>query len=175
MSLRLTRFFMVESWSLSDKKGGTSDNLEWTGLNGLVINMEGWMYAVLAIVCWGLEAIIVRAAGDGIDSMTGTGVGCIAAGAIFFVYLGLNGRLNAGILNQSGFYYGLAGIVSFAIGHYLYYTAINKSGVTLSVSLVGAYPLLTVVLAWIIFGEPLTLRNGVGALLIVIGGMVLLG
>lgn len=136
--------------------------------------MEGWVYAVLAIVCWGAEAIIVRAAGNGIDSLTGTGVGCIAAGIVFFVYLALNGRLNSDIFNQSGFYYGLAGIVSFAIGHYLYYTAINKSGVTLSVSLVGAYPLLTVILAWIIFGEPLTIRNGIGALLIVIGGMILL-
>ena len=136
--------------------------------------MEGWMYAILAVVCWGFEAIIVRAAGDGVDPITGTGIGCIAAGIVFFVYLLINGKLNSNIFNQSGLYYGLTGIISFAIGHYFYYTAINKAGVTLSVSLVGAYPLLTVILAWLIFGEPLTIRTGIGALLIVIGGMVLL-
>lgn len=136
--------------------------------------MEGWMYAILAVVCWGFEAIIVRAAGDGVDPLTGTGIGCVAAGFVFFIYLALNGKLNSNIFSQSGLYYGLTGIISFAIGHYFYYTAINKAGVTLSVSLVGAYPLLTVILAWLIFGEPLTIRTGIGALLIVIGGMVLL-
>ena len=136
--------------------------------------MEGWMYAILAVVCWGIEAIIVRGAGDGVDPITGTGIGCVAAGIVFFIYLALNGKLNSNIFNQSGLYYAITGIISFAIGHYFYYTAINKAGVTLSVSLVGAYPLLTVILAWLIFGEPVTIRTGLGALMIVIGGMILL-
>jgi len=132
------------------------------------------MYALLAVVCWGFEAIIVKAAGDGVDPLTGTGVGCVAAGLIFFVYLLGTGRVTGNIMSRSGLLYGLAGIVSFAIGHYLYYTAINKSGAALSASLVATYPLLTVIIAALFFGEPVTLKSGLGTLLIVIGGLVLL-
>jgi uncharacterized membrane protein len=139
-----------------------------------VNKMEGWVYALLAVICWGFEAIIVKAAGDGVDSMTGTGIGCIAAGVFFLIYLVGTGRVNGSVLNRSGLFYGLAGIISFAVGHYLYYTAINKSGAALSASLVSTYPLLTVLMAALFLGEPLTVRNGVGTLLIVIGGLVLL-
>jgi transporter family protein len=140
----------------------------------LVINLEGWVYALLAVICWGFEAIIVKTAGDGVDPLTGTGIGCVAAGAMFFMYLAGAGRLSGLTLSRSMLLYALAGIVSFAIGHYLYYTAINKSGAALSASLVATYPLLTVIIAAAFLGEPLTIRSGIGTLLIVIGGIVLL-
>ena len=128
---------------------------------------------MLAVLVWGVEAIIVRGAGDGVDPVVGTGIGCIAAGLVFAVYLGATGRINLDILNRSGIYYGIAGITSFAVGHYFYYTAINKSGASLSASLVATYPLLTVVMAWLLFGEQITLKSGLGTLLIVIGGLLL--
>ena len=128
---------------------------------------------MLAVLVWGIEAIIVRGAGDGVDPLVGTGIGCIAAGLVFAVYLGATGKINSDILTHSGFYYGLAGVTSFAVGHYFYYTAINKSGASLSASLVATYPLLTVILAWMLFGEQITLKSGLGTLLIVIGGLLL--
>lgn len=136
--------------------------------------MEGWVYALLAVICWGFEAIIIKAAGNGIDSLTGTGVGCVTAGAFFLLYLVGAGKINGAVISRSTGLYALAGIVSFAVGHYLYYTAINKSGASLSASLVATYPLLTVVIAAAFFGEPLTIRSGIGTLLIVIGGLILL-
>ena len=136
--------------------------------------LEGWVYALLAVVCWGFEAIIIKAAGDGVDSLTGTGIGCLTAGAVFLFYLVGTRRLSYSIFNKSGVLYGLAGVVSFAVGHYLYYTAINKAGASLSASLVATYPLLTVIIAAMFFGEPLTVRSGIGTLLIVLGGLILL-
>lgn len=139
-----------------------------------MVKLEGWVYALLAVLVWGLEAIIVRGAGDGVDPLVGTGIGCIAAGIVFAMYLGVTERLSTDVLNQSGLYYAIAGVTSFAIGHYLYYTAINKTGASLSASLVATYPLITVILAWILFGEPITVKSGLGTLLIVIGGLFLL-
>jgi len=136
--------------------------------------LEGWVYALLAVICWGFEAIIVKAAGDGVDPLTGTGIGCVAAGVLFFIYLAGTGRVNGSVFSRSGLLYGLAGVVSFAIGHYLYYTAISKSGAALSASLVATYPLLTVIIAALFFSEPLTVKSGIGTLLIVLGGLVLL-
>lgn len=136
--------------------------------------MEGWVYALLAAACWGAEAVLVRYAGDGVDTLTGTGIGCVASGLVFLVYLGAGGRLSAASFNRSAVIYALTGVLSFAVGHYFYYTAINKSGVGLSVSLVSTYPLLAIILSVILFKEPLSLKTGVGALLITLGGMILL-
>jgi transporter family protein len=136
--------------------------------------MEGWVYALLAVLCWGFEAIIVKAAGEGVDPLTGTGIGCISAGIVFSLYLIGRGGLSYNVLNRSGILYGIAGIVSFAIGHFLYYSAITKSGASLSASLVATYPVLTVVIASILLGEPMTVRSGIGTILIVIGGLVIL-
>jgi len=129
---------------------------------------------LLAVLCWGVEAIIVKVAGDGVDPITGTGIGCVSAGVLFLVYLVATGRLTGLVLSRSGVLYGLAGVISFAVGHYLYYTAITKSGAALSASLVATYPLLTVVIAALFLGEPVTLKSGIGTLLIVVGGLILL-
>lgn len=77
-----------------------------------VVKMEGWVYALLAVVVWGFEAIIVRAAGDGVDPLVGTGIGTIAAGLVFAVYLVVTGRITSDMLNRSGLFYGLAGVTS---------------------------------------------------------------
>jgi len=132
------------------------------------------MYALLAVVCWGFEAIIIKSAGEGVDSLTGTGISCVSAGIVFLIYLIGTGRASGNLVNKSGFFYGFAGIVSFAIGHFLYYSAISKSGASLSASLVATYPILTVIIAWLLLGEPLTIKSGIGTLLIIIGGLVLL-
>jgi len=137
--------------------------------------MEGWVYAVLAVLCWGVEAVLVGAVGEALDPVTGTGLSCAAAGALYALYLALSGRLEVStVFSRGGLLYAAAGVVSFALGHLLYYTAIAKSGAGLSASLVATYPLVTVLVAAVVLGEPLTLRILVGALLIVAGGVVLL-
>ncbi|MCW4051146.1 MAG: DMT family transporter [Candidatus Bathyarchaeota archaeon] len=135
--------------------------------------MDGWQLALMAAVCWAAEALLIRKAGDGIDPLVGTALSCIAAGAVFAVYLLGIGKLNVDALNSSAVYYVLAGIVSFAVGHYFYYAAITKTGVSFSVSIAASYPLLAIILSWVLFKEPLTMRSGLGMLLIVAGGMIL--
>jgi len=140
------------------------------GVNAL----EGWQLASMAAVCWAAEAQLVRMAGDRVDPLMGTAYGCVAAGIMFGAYLALTGRLGVGGLNTSAAYYVLAGVVSFAVGHYFYYAAITRSGLSLSVSLAAGYPLLTMLASVIVFKEPVTLRTAAGALLITLRGMVLL-
>jgi len=136
--------------------------------------MEGWVYALLAATCWSAEAVLVRFAGDGVDTLTGTAYGCVASGLVFLAYLVGGGKLSAASVNRSALIYAFTGVLSFAVGHYFYYTAINRSGVGLSVSLVSMYPLLAIILSVILFREPLTLRVGIGALLITLGGVIIL-
>ena len=140
------------------------------GVNAL----EGWQLALMAAVCWAADAQLVRMAGDRVDPLMGTAYGCVAAGIMFGAYLALTGRLGVGGLNTSAAYYVLAGVVSFAVGHYFYYAAITRSEVSLSVSLAAGYPLLAMLASVILFKEPVTLRTAAGALLITLGGMVLL-
>jgi len=124
---------------------------------------------LMAAVCWAAEALLVRMAGDRVDPLIGTAYSCVAAGIMFSAYLALTGRLN-----MSAAYYVLAGVISFAVGHYFYYASITRSGVSLSVSLAASYPLLAMLASVILFKEPVTLRTAAGALLITLGGVVLL-
>ena len=136
--------------------------------------MDGWQLALLAAVCWTAEALLVRLAGDRVDPLMGTAYGCVAAGIMFGAYLAITGSLGVMELNLSAAYYVLAGVVSFTVGHYFYYAAISRSGASLSVSLAASYPLLVMLVSVIFFKEPVTLRTAAGALLITLGGMVLL-
>jgi drug/metabolite transporter (DMT)-like permease len=128
----------------------------------------------MAAVCWAAEALLVRMAGDRVDPLIGTAYSCVAAGIMFGAYLALTGRLGVIGLNKPAAYYVLAGVVSFAVGHYFYYAAITRIGVSLSVSLAASYPLLAMLVSVIVFKEPFTLRTAAGALLITLGGMILL-
>jgi drug/metabolite transporter (DMT)-like permease len=128
----------------------------------------------MAAVCWAAEALLVRMAGDRVDPLIGTAYSCVAAGIMFGAYLALTGRLGVIGLNKPAAYYVLAGVVSFAVGHYFYYAAIARIGVSLSVSLAASYPLLAMLVSVIVFKEPFTLRTAAGALLITLGGMILL-
>jgi len=114
----------------------------------------------MAAVCWAAEALLVRMAGDRVDPLIGTAYSCVAAGIMFSAYLALTGRLGVGELNMSAAYYVLAGVISFAVGHYFYYASITRSGVSLSVSLAASYPLLAMLASVILFKEPVSQDGG---------------
>jgi uncharacterized membrane protein len=136
--------------------------------------LDGWQLALLAAVCWAAEAVLVRMASSRLDPLVGTAYGCVAAGTVLGAYVALNGVQGVHGFDASAVYYVLAGVVSFAVGHYFYYAAITKSGVSVGVSLAATYPLLAMLASVMLFREPMTMKTAAGALLITLGGMVLL-
>jgi len=137
--------------------------------------MNGTILALIAALCWAIEAVLVRRGGFDLDPILGTAVGCIASGIIFSLYLFLNGNFQEIMTNRSAVIdFALAGIISFAIGHSFYYLAIRYVNISRAVPIAASYPLIAVILSFLIFREPLTLQSISGIVLIVIGGCLLL-
>ena len=137
--------------------------------------MNWILLSLLAALCWGIEALLVDWAGLHIDPLLGTGIGCIAAGLISLLYIlatgGVQSVMTAPPLPTVIF--AVAGILAFAIGHGVYYMAINADRVSRVVPIVASYPLIAILLAALILHESITLRSAIGALL-VFGGVVLI-
>ena len=66
----------------------------------------------------------------------------------------------------------LAVLLSMVIGDILQFTAIRRLGIALAMPIASSYPLLTLGIAALVLGEPLTIRSLGGAIL-VIGGVIL--
>lgn len=65
--------------------------------------------------------------------------------------------------------FGLSGICGGALGLWTYYHALRLGGASLVVPISATYPLITVLLSWLILQEGITLPRFIGTGLIVIG------
>jgi transporter family protein len=66
-------------------------------------------------------------------------------------------------------FFALSGICGGAAGLWTYYHALRLGGASLVVPITATYPLVAVLLSWIILQESLTLPRIIGTMLIVVG------
>jgi transporter family protein len=66
-------------------------------------------------------------------------------------------------------FFALSGICGGAAGLWTYYHALRLGGASLVVPITATYPLVTVLLGWLILQEGLTLSRVIGTALIVVG------
>ena len=135
--------------------------------------MNGVILAFLAAFCWAIEAILAKKGGVGLDPTLGAAIGTMASGAIFLVYVILTKNFSA-VFNRASSYFLLAGIISLVFGRVFYFIAINQTGVSLSVAISSSYPMIAVLISFLLFQEPITLRMIAGIIMISVGGVLLL-
>ncbi|ASJ14831.1 hypothetical protein A3L10_06650 [Thermococcus radiotolerans] len=66
-------------------------------------------------------------------------------------------------------------LIGFTLGDWLFFESIKILGVSRAALLVTPYPILTMLLAHIFLGRPLTIQIGVGAFLIILAVTILMG
>lgn len=136
--------------------------------------MLGVLLALIASVCWGFSAILVRLGVESLRPSTGTWVSLIP-GAVISMGLALTLNLNdikalvAGVI----FWFALSGLLNFAFGRLLNTVSINLVGVSKAAPLFGTAPLFATVLSVIFLGEKVTPWLIVGTLCVV-GGISLI-
>jgi transporter family protein len=94
----------------------------------------------------------------------------ILTGIILVV--GISSRSMAGMANldlRSIIFFGLSGFCGGVAGLWAYYHALRLGGASLVVPITATYPLVTVLLSWLILQENLTLSRVFGTVLIVVG------
>ncbi len=133
--------------------------------------MKLMVFLILTTLFWGAAAIFDKLALGKTSPFAGMMVRqFILAGILFMVGVG-SGRLgNLAALNgRTILFFGLSGICGGVAGLWTYYHALRLGGASLVVPITATYPLITVLLGWLILQESLTVPRVVGTGLIVLG------
>lgn len=120
---------------------------------------------------WGVAAIFDKLALGKTPPFTGLMVRqFILTGVLLCLGLA-TGRLGSMIVLEwrTIFLFGLSGICGGALGLWTYYHALRLGGASLVVPISATYPLITVLLSWLILHEGLTLPRVIGTIFIVLG------
>jgi transporter family protein len=133
--------------------------------------MKLMVFLFLTTLFWGMAAIFDKLALGKTSPFTGMMVRqFILTGILLAVGVG-SGRLGTlGTLDgRSIVLFGLSGICGGAAGLWTYYHALRLGGASLVVPITATYPLITVLLSWLILQESLTISRIIGTALIVLG------
>ena len=133
--------------------------------------MQLAIFLFLTTLFWGMAAIFDKLALGKTSPFSGIMVRqFIVSGILLGVGIG-SGRLwNLAALDaRTIVFFGLSGICGGAAGLWTYYHALRLGGASLVVPITAAYPLITVLLSWLILQEGLTAARIIGAALIVLG------
>lgn len=132
--------------------------------------MLGICLALLASVCWGVSAILVRLGVESLRPSTGTWISLIP-GVVVSMLLALILNLNdirilvAGVI----LWFALSGLLNFALGRLLNTVSINLVGVSKAAPLFGTAPLFATILSVAFLGEKITPWLILGTLCVVAG------
>jgi transporter family protein len=133
--------------------------------------MRLMVFLLLTTLFWGTAAIFDKLALGATSPFAGMMVRqFILTGILLAVGVG-SGRLgNIGALDgRTVLLFGLSGICGGAGGLWTYYHALRMGGASLVVPITATYPLVTVLLSWLILQEGLTVHRIAGTALIVLG------
>jgi transporter family protein len=133
--------------------------------------MKLMLFMFLTTLFWGMAAIFDKLALGKTSPLTGMMIRqFILTGILLVVGVG-SGRLGslASLDWRSTIYFGLSGICGGALGLWTYYHALRLGGASLVVPITATYPLITVLLSWLILQEGLTVSRVIGTALIVVG------
>ena len=133
--------------------------------------MKLMMYLFLTTFFWGLAAIFDKLALGKTSPITGMMVRQFILTGLLVAVGTASGRLGTiGTLDgRTVLFFGLSGICGGAAGLWTYYHALRLGGASLVVPITATYPLITVLLSWLILQEALTVHRVIGTVLIVLG------
>lgn len=138
--------------------------------------MTAFTWAILAAIVWGFAPFIEKMGlvkADPVAGLLMRSVG-VAVGGLLLLWDWP--RLFAGVTAmgwQSATLLALGGFVASIVGQYAFYHAIKTGELSRVVPIGASYPLVAMLLGLIILREPLSLSRILGALLVVLGTILL--
>jgi drug/metabolite transporter (DMT)-like permease len=137
--------------------------------------MIGELAALGAAVSWAVSALFYRKALEGAKPISANIIRLAVTGLILLLTVALIGRL--GVLSSMSMQLfvlaAVSGVVGLGVGDTLYLVSLKSIGVSRAVPLTCIYPLFTILWAVLVFGEQITVAVAVGALVIVLGVLLL--
>ncbi|ASA78301.1 DMT family transporter [Thermococcus sp. 5-4] len=133
----------------------------------------GVIFALSAALLWAVGSLLARVSMRGISSLSLNVLRLFMGALLYLVVLAIYGIPPLG---TPGFLILISSaLIGFTLGDWLFFESIKILGVSRAALLVTPYPILTMLLAHIFLGRPLTIQIGVGAFLIILAVTILMG
>lgn len=132
---------------------------------------QGFIYSILVLICWGLAPIFAKTGLAKLPPLTAVAFRNTFITIMFLSALFISGQAR-GIMSsdiKSVFLILIEASLAGLIGQYFYYKAVKVWEASRVVPIVGAYPLVSFIVAVILLSEKVTLIKSLGAVLVVIG------
>ena len=172
----------VRSWERLSWRGWLGIGISFVGVFVILFNGEaiseksliGDIFVLIASACWAYYTIGAKAVLAKYSPLRVTAV-TLTIGAIPLVFIGLNEALTVNWLavpwdGWAGMAYSV--VFSIAIAYILWYNGVVKVGPTRTGIYASLLPACGVISAYLILGDPITLRDTIGMMSIV-GGLLL--
>ncbi|MFH1867848.1 MAG: EamA family transporter [Candidatus Omnitrophota bacterium] len=137
---------------------------------------QGFLYAIIVMVCWGLAPVFAKLGLAKLPPLTAVTFRNTFIGITFLSAFLFSGQIKS-VMNsdiKSVLLILAEAVLAGLIGQYFYYKAVKVWEASRVVPIVGAYPLVSFIVAIIFLSEKITITKSIGAAL-VITGVVFLG
>lgn len=140
------------------------------------MNRQGFIYAVLVMICWGLAPVFAKTGLAKLPPLTAIVFRNTFIAVVFLSAFFISGQAKGltGIDARSVYLILAEALFAGLLGQYFYYKAVKVWEASRVVPIVGAYPLVAFIVAVLLLSEKVTLAKSLGAVLVVIG-IALLG
>ena len=132
---------------------------------------QGFIYALIVMLCWGIAPIFAKIGLSKLPPLTAVVFRNTFIAIMFIAAITFSGQAKTLFTSDARSIIiilieaSLAGIV----GQYFYYKAVKVWEASRVLPIVGAFPLVTFIIATIILAEKITLAKSIGVVLVVIG------
>ncbi|NQT95189.1 MAG: EamA family transporter [Candidatus Omnitrophica bacterium] len=132
---------------------------------------QGFIYALIVMICWGLAPIFAKAGLAKLPLMTAIVFRNTFIAIIFLSAFLMSGQLKTLSTCNMGsvFLILIEALLAGLIGQYFYYKAVKVWEASRVVPIVGAYPLVSFIIAVLVLSEKVTLAKSLGVVFVVIG------
>lgn len=134
-------------------------------------NMSVFFLALFGMICWGIAPIFAKIGLNNTNPTAGLAIRTLFAAGLISSWVICSGSLHQlkSISATSWLLIGIEAILATLVGDLAYFAAIKKGEVSFVSIIMSSSPLVTLVCSTIFLGEQLTLLRVGGALLILLG------
>ncbi|HHW40260.1 MAG TPA: EamA family transporter [Syntrophomonadaceae bacterium] len=137
--------------------------------------MKTFIFALIGMLFWGIAPIFGKMGLVQVNPNIALSMRSIVITAILLVWLLATGQAGslASVTPKAWLFIGLEGVCASLLGHLAYYYAIKFGEVSQISPIMSGFPIVTVMLAALLLGEKFTPAKLIGAILIVLGVLII--
>lgn len=127
--------------------------------------------SLFGMLCWGIAPVFAKAALKNIDPIAGLVLRTIFAASVVSGWVFASGSFSkvSSIPASSWWLIGIEALLATLVGDLAYYAALKKGDVSLVTIIMSSSPLITILCSVLFFGEIMTVKRLIGAVLVIAG------